>query len=149
MRKSNVWTSVMLVVFLSVFVFGCNKYDKISILGEWEIDIKEARNLGASVDSAKEVLFFLSSPVDSYKQTYKSREGGKFVTWEIKGKIERKNNKITFTNRIKDEDENNKQGDVTHKYRVEGDKLTLIVEGEGYPDNEKVYTKVAKTVKPD
>jgi len=87
--------------------------------------------------------------VDSYKQTYKSREGGKFVTWEIKGKIERKNNKITFTNRIKDEDENNKQGDVTHKYRVEGDKLTLIVEGEGYPDNEKVYTKVAKTVKPD
>jgi len=143
MRKSNVWTSVMLVVFLSVFVFGCNKYDKMDILGSWEIDIKEAKGLGAGVDSAKEVLFFRSSPGDSYRQTYKSREEGKFVTWQIDGKYERKGNKITFTNRIKDEDENNKQGDIPfEKYRIEGDKLILIVKGEGYKDDEKVYTKV-------
>jgi len=138
MKRSNVWTSVILVVFLSVFVFGCNKYDKMSILGTWEIDIKEAK--GLDVDSAKEVLRFQSSPEGSYTQTYEERTS-KWERWTITGIVERKNNKIAFTNRIKDGQ--NKQGDVPfEKYRIEGDKLILIVKGEGYKDDEKVYTKV-------
>ena len=143
MKKSNVLTSVILVVFLSMFVFGCSKYDKMNLLGTYEIDIKAEKGLGADVDSAKEVLFFPSSPAGTYIQTYYARENSKPVEWEIKGKYERKNNKITFTNRVKNGDENNRQGDIPfEKYRIENDKLILIVKGEGFANDEKVYTQV-------
>jgi hypothetical protein len=39
-------------------------------------------------------------------------------------------------------DGNDKQGNVTYPYRVEGDKLILIIENEGFTNNEKVYTKI-------
>ena len=142
MKNSNLWTTVLLFVVLSMFVGGCSKYDKMNILGYWEIDIKDAKGLGSNVDSAKEVLFFPSSPEGTFKQTYKARENSKPVAWEISGKYERKNNKITFTNQIKDEDPNNKQGDMPFtEYRIEGDKLILILKGEGFKNDEKVYTK--------
>ncbi|MDR0605195.1 MAG: hypothetical protein LBG80_12905 [Bacteroidales bacterium] len=137
MRKNNVRATVVVLGFLTLLIVGCNKYDKMSILGVWEIDLKEARNL--SVDSSKEVLYFNSGSNQTYKQTFYERTSSKWERWTIEGNFERKNNKITFTNRVKDEI--SKQGDVTYKYRIESDKLILIVEGEGFNKDEKIYTK--------
>jgi hypothetical protein len=137
MKKNNVRATLVVLGFLTLLIVGCNKYDKISILGTWEIDLKEAQNL--SVDSAKETLFFPSGSDQKYKQTFYERIPGKWERWTVSGNYERKNNKITFTNRVKDEI--SKMGEVTYKYRIEGDKLILIVEGEGFDKNEKIYTK--------
>ncbi len=138
MKNNNVWTSIIVFGFLAMVVVGCNNYDKESILGTWQIDIKEAKNL-SSVDSAKETMYFSSGSDQTYKQAYEERTSSKWERWTVTGKYERKNNKITFTDRIKDDD--NKQGDVTYKYKIDGNKLTFIVEGEGFQNDEKIYTK--------
>jgi hypothetical protein len=140
MRKNDVWAAVVVLGFLSLLIAGCNKYDKMSILGTWEIDLKTALNL--DVDSSKESLIFNSGSDNPYKQTLYQRRNSRLERWVITGKYERKNNKITFNNREKVEDEvATKQGEVTYKYRIEGDKLILIVPGEGFDKDEKVYTK--------
>jgi len=143
MRKSSVWTTIMIVGFLSVFVIGCNKQDKLKIVGTWEIDLKEAKGLGESVDSAKERLYFVSGSDHKFTQVYWGRENKKPVMWTIKGNFDRKGGKISFINRVKDE--NDKQGDLTYKYELEEDsKLTLIIENEGFPNDKKVYTNIQK-----
>ena len=59
----------------------------------------------------------------------------------MKGNFERKNNKITFFNRVKDGTQ--QQPEVTYKYElIENETLTLYVEGEGYPDDKKIYKRV-------
>jgi hypothetical protein len=137
MKKNNVRATLVVLGFLSLLIVGCNKYDKMSILGTWEIDLKEAKNL--SVDSSKETLLFPSGSDQKYQQMFYERTPSKWERWTIEGNYERKNNKITFTNRTKDKI--SKEGDVTYKYRVEGNKLIFIVEGEGFDKNEKIYTK--------
>jgi hypothetical protein len=136
MRKNDVWAAVVVLGFLSLLIAGCNKYDKMSILGTWEIDLKTALNL--DVDSSKESLIFDSGSSQPYRQTFYQRTS-KWERWEITGNIERKNNTITFTNRMKDKI--SPQGDLSYKYRIEGDKLILIVKGEGFDKDEKIYTK--------
>jgi hypothetical protein len=139
MRENKVWAMIVVLGFVSLLIVGCNKYDKMSILGTWEIDLKEAKKL--DVDSSKEVLLFNSGSDQKYKQSFEERARSKWERWYITGNFERKNNKITFTNRTKDGDNNSRQADVTYKYRIEGDKLIFIVEGEGFDKDEKIYTK--------
>jgi hypothetical protein len=76
MRKCNVWTSVIVVVFLSMFVLGCSKYDKISILGTWEIDIKAAKGLGDGYEFATETIKFNSGSDLPYTQVYGAKTVG-------------------------------------------------------------------------
>ena len=148
MRRSNVWTMSVVIGFLSVVVLGCSKYDKISIQGTWEIDIKAAKGLPDNYELAKETLRFTAGNDQPFSQSYEARIAGnagsiaKWERWTIKGNIERKKDKMTFLNRVKDETD--KQGNVVYPYKVEGDKLTLIVENEGFANNEKVYTKVGQ-----
>ena len=138
-RKNSVWAGIVVLGFVGLLVVGCNKYDKISILGTYNIDLKEAQNLGSAVDSAKEKLVFNTG--GTYSQHVVKRTA-KWDRWDVKGKIERKNNQITFYDRV--QDENTPLPEVTYKYRLEDDKLILIVEGEGFSNNEKVYTKEKK-----
>lgn len=138
--KNEVWAGLIVLGFVAVTAVSCGKYDKMSILGEWAIDVKEAKGLGASVDSLKETLYFDSG--EKYRETCKGVVDKVKEDWIITGTIERKNNKITFTDRIKNND--NKQPPVTYKYRIEGDKLILIVKDEGFispKKDEKTYTK--------
>ncbi len=133
---------LMFVVGLSVFVgvlsISCNKYDKMKIVGSWEIDIKAAQNL--SVDSCKEVLTFDSGNNQKFKQSYMLRNEGKYTRWIREGNFERKHNKLTFYNQT--QDDGSKVADATYKYRIENSQLILIVdESEGYPNNEKVYSE--------
>jgi len=58
----------------------------------------------------------------------------------IKGTFDRKNNKITFSNRVK-EDSGESMIPETFKYRIEDDKLILIVKDKGFANDEKIYTK--------
>ena len=144
MRKSNVWTNVIVIVFLSVFVLGCNKQDKMSILGTWRIDIKEVKGFGDEYEYAWETLRFDSGNDKPYSQTYEEKRPKQVKKNETtKGNIERKKGKITFKNRMRNEVD--KQPDETFSYRLEDDKtkLILVVEGAGFPKNEKVYTKVS------
>ena len=135
--KNNVLAGVIVLAFVGMVAVSCGKYDKMSILGEWEIDLKEAKNL--KVDSARESLCFESGSDQKYTESHMVRDKN-WDRWEIKGNFERKNNKITFTNRIKNTGE--QMSPVTYKYRVEENKkLILIVEGEGFKNDEKIYTK--------
>jgi len=137
MRRSNVCTNVILVAFLSIFLLGCSKYDKIDIMGTWVIDIKAAKGLPAEYEYARETVIFNSDK--SYTQTYEESMGvTKKEKWTITGSIERKKDQMTFKNRIKDG--TNPQRDETFPYTVKGDKLTL--EDESFPNKEKIYTKV-------
>jgi hypothetical protein len=136
MKKNNVLAMVIAVGFLTLLIAGCNKYDKMSIVGTWEIDLKAAQNL--PVDSSKEVLFFNSGSAQTYNQTYFERNKN-LSSWSISGNFERKHNKITFTNRI--QNSTTPQGDITYKYRIENDKLIFIAPNEGFSKDEKVYTK--------
>jgi len=140
MKKSNVLASIVVLGFVALLVVGCNKYDKMSILGTYTIDLKEAQGLGAVADSAKEELMFHSG--GTYSQIVKKRINKKPENWKIEGKIERKNNKITFLDRI--QDEITPMAPVTYEYRIKDGKLVLIVEGEGFQNNEKIYTKQTK-----
>jgi len=56
--KNNVLARLVVLVFVGMIAVSCSKYDKMSILGEWTIDLKEALSL--KVDSAKESLLFES-----------------------------------------------------------------------------------------
>ena len=133
-RKNSFWAGIVVLGFVGLLVVGCNKYDKMSILGTYVIDLKEAR--GLAVDSAKETLIFNTG--DTYSLHFVQRTT-KWDRWDVKGKIERKNNKITFYNRV--QDEITPLADVTYKYRLEDNKLILIVEGEDFSNDEKIYTK--------
>ena len=135
--KNNLLASVITLSFVALIVAGCSKYDKMSILGEWTIDLKAAQNL--QLDSAKETLLFESGSDQKYTEFHYERKASPTV-WTINGNFERKNNKITFLNRVKKET-GEKLSPQTFKYRIENDELILIVEDEGYTNSEKIYTK--------
>ncbi|MCL2131486.1 MAG: hypothetical protein FWH36_03385 [Lentimicrobiaceae bacterium] len=135
--KNNVLAGAVVLVFVGMVVAGCSKYDKMSILGEWAIDLKAAQNL--NVDSAKETLLFMSGSDQKYTQWYYKREVSP-TSWTLNGHFERKNNKITFSDRVKDGSGEQLKPE-TYKYRIEDDKLILIVPGEGFKNDEKIYTK--------
>jgi len=135
--KNNVLAGIVVLAFMGMAAVSCGKYDKMSILGEWTIDLKEAQNL--KVDSAKGSLLFESGSKQAYTESYYERNVT-FTAWVVKGNFERKNNKITFSNRVK-EGSGEKLAPVTYKYRIEDNKLILIVENEGFKNNEKIYTK--------
>ena len=138
-RKNRVWSSVVMLGFVGLLAVGCSKYDKKPIVGTYNIDLKEA--LGQQGDFANEKILFNSG--GSYKQQYERRTLGKLdESWTIEGKIERKNNKITFSNRM--ENGTTSLPDQTFKYKLDDKKLTLIIEGEGFKNDEKVYTKETK-----
>jgi hypothetical protein len=148
MRRSNVWTNVIVIVFLLMFVLGCTKYDKISVLGTWEIDIKAAKGLPDTYEFARETMIFSSS--GKYTQNYEAKvkaasatATAKWERWTVKGDIERKKDHITFKNRVKDG--NDKQEDVTYPYTIKenNEKFTIIIENADFPKNEKIYTKVS------
>jgi hypothetical protein len=134
--KNNVAASIVILGFMGLLAAGCNKYDKMSIVGTWEIDLKAAKHL--AVDSSKETLYLNSGAEHTYTQHYMERNTN-LKTWTVEGKFDRKNNKITFHDRV--EDQTTKKGDETFKYRVEDNKLIFIVENEGFDNNEKIYTK--------
>ena len=141
--KNKVLARVMILALMGMAVAGCGKYDKISVLGEWTIDLKEAK--GLNVEYATETLCFESGSKQDYSEVHLERavgsgSGGNRTDWVIKGNFERKNNKITFSNRVK-EATGEQMTTVTYKYRIEGDKLILIIEGEGFKNNEKIYIK--------
>ncbi len=131
--------AVMLNIAVLMLLISCNKYDKLPIVGKWECDIKELR--GLDVDSCKETLLFNSGVDYTYTQDFFERKQGKWDKWQIKGNFERKHNKITFLNRVKEGTQ--PQAEITYKYElIENQTLTLIVEGEGYPDDKKIYKRV-------
>jgi hypothetical protein len=132
--KNNVWAGLFVLAMVAV---GCGKYDKMSILGEWTIDLKEAK--GLNVEIAKESLFFESGSDQKYTESHEIRDKN-WDRWTLKGNFERKNNKITFINRVK-EGSGEQMSPITYKYRIEDDKLILIVPGEGFKNDEKIYTK--------
>jgi predicted metallo-beta-lactamase superfamily hydrolase len=69
--------------------------------------------------------------------------------WVINGHFERKNNKITFSDRIV-EGSGESKSSVIYKYRIEDDnKLILIVPDEGFKNDEKIYTKKKTTLVED
>jgi hypothetical protein len=139
-KKSQITYSVISSVFVLTLMVSCNKYDKMSIVGKWEIDVKATKGL-SNLDSSKETLLFNSGVDYTYVQDFYERKPGALDKWQIKGKFERKNNKITFYERVKDGTQ--QQPEITYKYEMEeGKTLTLIVEGEGYPDDKKVYTRI-------
>ena len=135
--KNNVLARLVVLVFVGMIAVSCSKYDKMSILGEWTIDLKEALSL--KVDSAKESLLFESGSAQTYTESHYERNVG-LTTWVIKGTFDRKNNKITFSNRVK-EDSGESMIPETFKYRIEDDKLILIVKDKGFANDEKIYTK--------
>ena len=137
--KNNVLAGLIVLAFMGMATVGCNKYDKMSILGEWTIDLKKAK--GLNVEIAKETLCFNSGSDQTYRETHEERATaiGNWENWEIKGNFERKNNKITFSNRVKGSGEQMKP--ETYKYKIDGNKLILICEDEGYTNDEKIYTK--------
>jgi len=138
-RLKNKMLAGAIALCLVMVAASCNKYDKMDILGGWEIDLKEAK--GLSVHEAKESIHFNSGAAKKYSELHVERESpnGKWDRWEIEGVYERKNNKITLSERKKP------SGDVvpsvTYKYRIEDDKLIFIVKDEGYKNDEKIYTK--------
>ncbi|MDR1791992.1 MAG: hypothetical protein LBR36_00900 [Bacteroidales bacterium] len=139
MSKASKLTIACVATLLGILALSCNKYDKMSILGSYEIDRKAILNL--DVDSSKEVLQFNSGSDQTYVESGFTRKGN-LDTWRVTGNFERKNNKITFSNRVKTTNaDERKEADVTYKYRLEDNKLILIGTGEGYPNDEKVYTK--------
>jgi len=138
-EKNNVLAGLVVLVFVGLIAVACGKYDKISILGEWDIDLKAAQSL--KVDSAKESLSFKSGSDQKYSESHYERNVTP-TAWEIEGTFERKNNKITFSNRVK-KGSGESMPPETFKYRIEGDKLILIVEGKGFKNDEKIYTKKA------
>ena len=141
-RLSNrMLARVVVLAFMGMAVAGCNKYDKMDIFGEWTIDLKAAKNL--DVFSATETLLFNSD--FEYTEEHVARSGsagGNLDRWTVKGSFKRKNNKITFSNRNSDKE--GQKPDVSYKYRIEGDKLTLIIKDEGFKNDEKVYTRKKK-----
>ncbi|HOS16811.1 MAG TPA: hypothetical protein PKX15_07380 [Bacteroidales bacterium] len=140
LKKSQITYAVIASVFVLTLMVSCNKYDKMSIVGKWEIDVKATKGL-SNLDSSKETLLFNSGVDYTYVQDFYERKPGALDKWQIKGKFERKNNKITFYERVKDGTQ--QQPEITYKYEMEeGKTLTLIVEGEGYPDDKKVYTRI-------
>ena len=119
---------------------SCNKYDKMSILGSWEVDIKAAK--GLAVDSCKEILTFDSGSKQLFTQNYMLRSEGKYTRWTVIGTFERKHNTLYFYDQIRDDGE--KIADVQYKYKIDGDKLILQhkdFESEGYTKGEKIFTK--------
>ncbi|NLJ81742.1 MAG: hypothetical protein GX330_01270 [Bacteroidales bacterium] len=138
-RKSLASFALVASVIVLVFTTSCNKYDKISIVGKWECDIKELR--GLDVDSCKEVLLFNSGVDYTYVQDFIERKPGKLDKWQVKGNFERKHNKLTFLNRVKDGTQ--PQAEITYKYElIKDETLTLYVKGEGYPDDKKIYKRI-------
>jgi hypothetical protein len=133
-RVKNMWAGLLVLGFVAVATVGCNKYDKMSILGKWKIDLKEVQ--GLQVEYAFETITF--STGDKYTENREVRDGN-LDRKEVKGEIERKHNKITFFNRVQSTGE--KLSAETFKYRVEGDKFILIVEGAGFKNDEKIYIK--------
>jgi hypothetical protein len=112
-------------------------------MGTWKIDIKEAKGLPDDYEYVREKLVFDSGNDQRYTQSYEEMKiKSKREIWTITGNIERKKDKMTFKNRIKDG--NNPQRDETFPYRLEDNntKLILIIENEGFPKDEKIYTKV-------
>ena len=140
--KNSVLTRVVALSFMTMAMAGCNKYDKMNILGEWTIDLKEAK--GLNVEIAKETLCFNSGSNHTYSETHEERKSaqGSWDRWEISGNFERKHNKITLSNRVKGTGE--KMPTVEYKYRIEDDKLIFICKEEGFANDEKVYTKKEK-----
>ena len=102
MKTKKILSIVVAFTFVGMLSMSCNKYDKMSILGSWEIDIKEAK--GLEVDSCKEVLYFDSGSKQQFKQTYMLRNKN-LTSWIIEGNYERKNNKITFSNQKRNDGE--------------------------------------------
>lgn len=140
-QSKKILLSAALIVCVSALTLmvSCNKYDKVPVVGKWEANIKELR--GLDVDSCKETLLFNSGVDYTYVQDFIERKPGKLDKWQIKGNFERKNNKITFYNRVKDGTQ--PQPEVTYKYElVKDDSLVLVVEGEGYLDDRKMYKRV-------
>jgi hypothetical protein len=145
MRKSSVWTNFIVIVFLSMFVLGCNKDDKVSVLGTWEINIKEVKPGFAEYEYARETMVFSSG--GKYSQTYEEKLPKQVKKTEtFNGDVEREKGKITFKNRMKNGIE--KQPDVTFPYRLEAnaEKLIIIMEGFGFPKDEKVYIKTSSSL---
>jgi len=136
-EKNNVLAGLIVLAFVGLVAVSCSKYDKMSILGEWEIDLKAAKNM--AVDSARESLLFESGGDHKYSESHMVRDKI-WDRWTIRGNFERKNNKITFSDRVK-EGTNEQMSPVTYKYRIEDDKLILIVKDEGFTKDEKVYTR--------
>jgi len=137
--KNNVLAGLVVLAFVGMVVVSCGKYDKMSILGEWEIDLKAAQTL--KVDSATEKLCFKSGSDQKYSEEHKERGPGMLNNWIVNGHFERKNNKITFSDRVKEGSGEQMKPEV-YKYRIEDDnKLILIVENEGFKNDEKIYTK--------
>ena len=132
-------TALMACVLTLTLMVSCNKYDKLPVVGKWECDIKALK--GLDVDSCKETLLFNSGVDYTYVQDFIERKPNNLDKWQMKGNFERKNNKITFFNRVKDGTQ--QQPEVTYKYElIENETLTLYVEGEGYPDDKKIYKRV-------
>jgi hypothetical protein len=142
--KNKMLAGVMTLAFVTMMVAGCNKYDKMDILGGWEIDLKEAK--GLTIYSATESIHFNSGAGQKYSELHIERESanGKWDRWEIEGIYERKNNKITLSERKKPSGE--VVPSVTYKYRIEGDKLIFIIKDEGFKNDEKIYTKKKNVV---
>jgi len=137
-RKNNVLAGLVVFAFVGMVAVACGKYDKMSIQGDWEIDLKAAKNL--KVDSASELLSFKSGSSQKYAEHHSVRDKI-WDRWIINGHFERKNNKITFSDRVVDGTGEQKPA-VTYKYRIEDDtRLILIVEGEGFANDEKIYTR--------
>lgn len=140
LKKS--FTFAIAVALVSLVATSCSKYDKMSILGSWEVDVKSAK--GLAVDSCKEILTFDSGSKQLFTQNYMLRSEGKYTRWTVVGNFERKHNTLYFMDQKRDDGEI--LGDVQFKYRIEGDKLILKskdLEAEGYTKGEKIYTKKA------
>ncbi|MCR5554732.1 MAG: hypothetical protein K6F29_04280 [Bacteroidales bacterium] len=142
--SKKVLAVLAVVAFVGLMATSCNKYDKMPILGTWEMDVKAIQN--SSVDSCKEVLTFDSGSNPNFTQNYMERMDGRLTAhWTIQGKIERKNNHINFYNRVQTEGSVTKNlGDLECKYKIENDQLILInksFEADGYPDGKKIYSK--------
>jgi hypothetical protein len=110
-------------------------------MGTWKIDIKEAKGFPDDYEFARETLIFDSGNDQSYTQKYEEKKGiASKEMWTIKGNIERKKDKMTFKNRVKEG--NNPQRDETFPYKLTEGNTKLILEDESFPNNEKIYTKV-------
>jgi len=137
--KNRVLAGGIALALVAVVATSCGKYDKMDIYGEWTIDLKEAKKL--NVESAIETMHFSSG--GKYTERHEVRAGN-LDRWEVKGDFERKNNKIILSNRVKDTE--GKMKDETYKYKIKDDKLILIVKGEDYNNDEKIYTKKKSSI---
>ena len=138
--SKGVLSFAIVFALIALIATSCNKYDKMSVLGSWEVDIKAAK--GLAVDSCKEILTFDSGSKQLFTQNYMLRSEGKYTRWTVVGTFDRKNNTMYFSDQKRDDGEI--VGDVHFKYKIEGDKLILKskdLELEGYPKGEKIYTK--------